>query len=78
MYNGVQTKFIQNLQQPFRGVHALNFQVSYALSRLDNTGGTFGKGATNPGASDQDSGTNSLDNANPNRYFGPSVLDRTH
>lgn len=78
VYNGLQTKLIQNLQQPFRGVRTLNFQVSYALSRFDNTGGSFGNGATNPGASDQDGGTNSLDNANPNRYFGPAVLDRTH
>ena len=78
MYNGLQTKLIQNLQEPFRGVRALNFQASYALSRFENTGGTFGNGATNPGASDQDGGTNSLDNANPNRYFGPAVLDRTH
>jgi Carboxypeptidase regulatory-like domain len=78
VYNGLQTKLTQNLQQPFRGVRALNFQVSYALSRFENTGGTFGNGATNPAASDQDSGINSLDNANPNRYFGPSVLDRTH
>jgi len=29
-------------------------------------------------ASDQDYGIPALDNANPNRYFGPSVLDRTH
>jgi hypothetical protein len=32
----------------------------------------------NPLASDQDSGVGALDNAKPNRYFGPSVLDRTH
>jgi len=77
VYNGLQTKLIQNLQKPFRGVRALNFQVSYALSRFENTGGTYGSGATAPGASDQDSGTNSLDNSQPNRYFGPAVLDRT-
>jgi hypothetical protein len=29
-------------------------------------------------AGDQDAGISSLDNANPNRYFGPSTLDRTH
>jgi hypothetical protein len=55
----------------------LNFQVSYALSRFENTGGSYGNGATSPAASDQDSGTNSLDNAKPSRYFGPAVLDRT-
>jgi hypothetical protein len=59
-------------------VHNLNFQISYALSRFENTGGTYGSGASSPFASDQDSGTNALDNANPSRYFGPSVLDRTN
>jgi hypothetical protein len=29
-------------------------------------------------ASDQDYGVYGLDNANPNRFFGPSVMDRTH
>jgi len=29
-------------------------------------------------ASDPDFGVYGLDNANPNRFFGPSVLDRTH
>jgi hypothetical protein len=29
-------------------------------------------------ASDQDLGVTALDSVNPNRYFGPSVLDRTH
>jgi hypothetical protein len=74
VYNGLQTKLIQNLQRPFRGVRALNFQLSYALSRFENTGGNE---ATAPGASDQDGGINSLDNTEPNRYFGPAVLDRT-
>jgi hypothetical protein len=78
VYNGLQTKLTQNLQQPFRGVRTLNFQVSYALSRFENTGGTYGSGATSPAASDQDESPNSLDNAQPNRFFGPAVLDRTH
>lgn len=59
-------------------MHNLNFQVSYALSRFENAGGTYGSGASSPFASGQDSGSNSLDNVNPKRYFGPSVLDRTH
>jgi hypothetical protein len=29
-------------------------------------------------ASDQDVGPGAIDNAKPNRYFGPAVLDRTH
>ena len=75
VYNGLQTKLTQNVKEPFRGVHYLNFQVSYAFSRFENTGGGSGD---NPAASDQDFIINALDNANPQRYFGPSVLDRKH
>ena len=78
VYNGLQTKLIQNLQQLFPGVRRLSFQVSYALSRFENTGGGGPGIAASPAAADQDSGITSLDNAKPNRYFGPSVLDRTH
>jgi hypothetical protein len=78
VYNGLQIKLKQNALQPFRGVRALNFQLSYALSRFENSGGTSGNGPSSALASDQDGGVGTLDNANPNRYFGPSVLDRTH
>ena len=78
VYNGLQTKLTGNAQHAFRGVRALNFQISYALSRFKNSGGTNGNGPTSALASDQDYGVGALDNANPNRYFGPSVLDRTH
>jgi len=78
VYNGLQTKLSQNVQDPFRGVRALNFQVSYALSRFENSGGSIGNGAVSASASDQDIGPGALDNANPSRYFGPAVLDRTH
>jgi carboxypeptidase family protein len=75
VYNGLQTKLTQNVEHPLRGISALNFQVSYALSRFENSGGN---GAVGIWASDQDLGPSALDNAKPNRYFGPSVLDRTH
>lgn len=78
VYNGLQTKLTQNVQHPFRGVRTLNFQLSYALSRFENSGGTISNGPTSPLASDQDFGVGALDNTNVNRYFGPSVLDRTH
>ncbi len=77
VYNGLQTKLIQNVQHPFRGMQAMNLQVAYALSRYENTGGSSGS-APSPAAADQDGGKSSLDNAKPNRYFGPAVLDRTH
>jgi hypothetical protein len=75
VYNGLQTKLTQNVQNPFRNMRALNFQVSYALSRFENSGGA---GPMTPISSDQDYGIGALDNSRPNRYFGPSVLDRTH
>jgi hypothetical protein len=74
VYDGLQTKLTENVKTPFRGVHYLNFQVAYSLSRFENTGGGS---ADSPAASDQDFIISALDNANPNRYFGPSVLDRT-
>jgi Carboxypeptidase regulatory-like domain len=75
VYNGMQAKLVENVNQPVHGVHALNFQASYSLSRFENTGGGS---ADSPAASDQDFIIGALDNTNPNRYFGPSVLDRTH
>jgi hypothetical protein len=64
-----------SVQHPLRGVRALNFRLSYALSRFENSGGSS---PTSPLASDQDLGVGALDNAKLNRNFGPSVLDRTH
>jgi hypothetical protein len=80
VYNGLQTKLTGDVQRAFRGVRALNFQIAYALSRFENDGGSFGVGALAAAAinADQDLGVQALDDARPNRYFGPSVLDRTH
>lgn len=79
VYDGLQMKWIDNVKGPFRGAKDLNFQVSYALSRFDNSGGGVGPGATvTAAAADQDFIDPALDNANVNRYFGPSTLDRTH
>lgn len=78
VYEGLQTKLTANLQNPFRALRVLNFQLSYALSRFENSGGNSGNGPVNALASDQDFGVGALDNAKPNRYFGRAVLDRTH
>jgi hypothetical protein len=78
VYNGLQLRLNGNVRRPLAGLKSLNLQASYALSRFENSGGTFGNGPVNFWASDQDAGTYSLDSANPNRYFGPAVLDRTH
>ena len=79
VYNGLQMKLVENVKNPFRGAKAVNYTISYALSRFANTGG--GVGADSPvtaASGDQDFIVPALDNANVNRYFGPSTLDRTH
>ena len=79
VYNGLQAKLATNIGRPFRGAKTLNMQVSYALSRFENTGGgTTPDGPVSPAKADQDFIIAALDNKAPNRYFGPSTLDRTH
>jgi hypothetical protein len=79
VYNGLDVKLSENVNNPFRGVKALNYQVSYSLSRFDNTGGGVGPDSAVTAASgDQDFIVPALDQDNVNRYFGPSTLDRTH
>jgi hypothetical protein len=69
----------QNVKNPFRGAKAVNFQIAYSLSRFDNDGGGVNPDANvNAGSGDQDFIVPSLNNANVNKYFGPSTLDRTH
>jgi Carboxypeptidase regulatory-like domain len=75
VYNGLQLKVTQNLEHPFHGARAINFQASYALSRFQNAGGSGNAALIN---ADQDSGVVALDNSHPNRYLGPSLLERTH
>jgi hypothetical protein len=76
VYNALQMKLVQNVTAPMRGVRALNFQASYSLSRFENSGGAQALGTT--GDNDQDFVIGTADNNVPNRYFGPSLLDRTH
>lgn len=76
LYQGLQMKLTQNVNAPMRGVKAVNFQVAYSLSRFENSGGAAVNG--NTGDNDQDFVIQSGDNNNVNKYFGPSLLDRTH
>lgn len=76
VYNALQMKLTQNVTRPFRGARAMNFQVSYSLSRFENSGGAQASGT--PSESDQDFVIQAIDNNKPNRFFGPSLLDRTH
>ena len=68
VYNGLQVSLKQDVQHPFRGLRALNLQVSYALSRLSST------------SRDQDftNGISATDFRNPLKFIGPNGLDRTN
>lgn len=76
VYNALQLKLVQNVTNPLRGVKAVNFQAAYSLSRFSNTGGLQLTGTT--ADNDQDFVLQTADNNQPGRYFGPSLLDRTH
>ena len=79
LYNGLQIKITGNVQHSLHALRALNFQASYALSRFENDGGTVGPGVTAALVNaDQDIGVFPPDYAKPHRFFGPSLLDRTH
>lgn len=75
-YDALQMKLVQNVTNPLRGVKSLNFQIAYSLSRFENTGGAVNAGTS--ADNDQDFVLASPDYNRPNRYFGPSLLDRTH
>jgi hypothetical protein len=66
LYNAVQTSLRANVRNPFKGVKALNWQVSYSLSRYDGS------------ALDSDFINTAQDNNNPTASLGPNGLDRTH
>jgi hypothetical protein len=76
VYNALQMTLKQNVSNPTRYVKAANFQVSYSLSRFSNSGGIQATGT--PADNDQDFVLQAADNNNPAKYFGPSLLDRTH
>ncbi len=81
VYNGLQVKLTDNVKPHWRGLRGLNMQLAYSLSRFENSGsgpGAGGSTAASPGASDQDFIGQALDQRSVNKYFGPSVLDRTH
>ena len=77
-YNALEMKLTYQKANPFKGLHGLNAQVSYAYSSFKNSGGGSGISGTLGGVSnsDQDFIVPALDNNNPNRYFGPSLLNR--
>jgi hypothetical protein len=66
VYNALQVKLTSDLKSPFRAIKYFNAQIAYSLSRYNST------------ATDADFINNALDYDNPNRFFGPNGLDRTH
>ena len=68
VYNGLQTKLIANVENPLRGLRALNLQIAYALSRFENSGGSTPANAL---ASDQDFGVSAADNVPPQPLLRP-------
>jgi len=74
VYSGLQVKLTQSVEYRNRAVRALSFQIAYALSRFENAGSSNPNG---PGGQDQNFAPLALDYATPDRYFGPSTLDRT-
>jgi hypothetical protein len=79
VYNAMDVKWQDNVHNPMPGIRYFNFQVSYTLSRFQNSGSSDPQFATGTaGTADQDFINNSLDNRDPLRYMGDSTLDRTH
>ncbi len=76
VYNGMDVKLTHNVEHPLRGIHNLNLQLAYSLSRFVNQGGA--NPGVSTGNSDQDFVISAVDNANPLGFMGPSLLDRTH
>ena len=66
VYNALQTSLKANVVNPFAGVKALNWQVSYALSKYVGS------------ALDSDFINTAIDNNHPVGSLGPNGLDRTH
>lgn len=66
VYNAFDTSLKANVANPFRGVKALYWQISYSLSRYVGS------------ALDSDFINTAIDNNHPTASLGPNGLDRTH
>ncbi len=77
-YNALDVKLVYQKNNPFKGMHSVNMQVAYSYSSFKNSGGGSGISGTLGGISnsDQDFIVPALDNNDPNKYFGPSLLNR--
>jgi hypothetical protein len=66
VYDGLQMKLTQVVNNPFRAVKAMNLTASYSLSKFTSQ------------VQDQDFINVAVDNNNPLQFTGPNSLDRTH
>jgi hypothetical protein len=66
VYDGLQMKLTQQVNNPFKGVKAMNFQASYSLSKFTSQ------------VQDQDFINVAVNNNDPLQFTGPNSLDRTH
>jgi len=64
VYNGLQMSWREDVKSPVQGIHYLNLQVSYALSKYVAM------------AQDSDFINSAWDYADPTKYMGPDGLDR--
>jgi hypothetical protein len=75
VYDGLQMKLKTQISNPFPGLHSVNFQTAYALSRFTSCGSDS---PTGPGSGDQDFVNTAISNDNPCGFSGPEALDRTN
>jgi hypothetical protein len=78
VHNGLQTNFTESAQQPLHGVRTLNIQVSYSLSRFEKQPGVDWRESDQPHHIRPGLRDCYARLCYPNRYFGPSVMDRIH
>ena len=76
LYSGLQIKLTKNVDHPLRGVQGLNFQLAYTRAHSKGSGNSQTLGTV--AETGQDSILQAADNNNVNRYFGPTVFDRTN
>jgi Carboxypeptidase regulatory-like domain len=78
VYNALDIKLTKNARDPLPGIKYLNGTFSYTLSRFVYSGSSNGlANPGTPGNQDQDFIDSALDNNKPNRFLGPTLLDRT-
>jgi hypothetical protein len=65
-FNALETSLRANVHNPFSGIKAMNWVVSYSFSRYEGS------------ALDSDFVNTAIDNNNPTGSLGPNGLDRTH